>query len=116
VLDRDAVPLGQSPGDLDRIWRERSARFLSGGDHITVLVRLNPVRREELLDTAVAVRAEEPDADGWLRLEVTFQDSRHAEWALWQLSTDAEALTPQSLRISLRNRAAAMSTCYGASA
>ncbi|WP_030714575.1 helix-turn-helix transcriptional regulator [Streptomyces sp. NRRL F-2580] len=98
--------------DLDRIWQERSAQFLSGGDHITVLVRMNPARREELLDTALAVRAEEPDADGWLRLEVTFQDFRHADWALWQLGTDAEALAPRSLRTSLRNRAAAMAARY----
>ncbi|GAA4070113.1 helix-turn-helix transcriptional regulator [Actinomadura miaoliensis] len=101
--------------DLDRVWRERCSQFLSDSDQITVLVRVNPARREELLNTALAVRAEEPDADGWLRLEVTFQDSRHAEWALWQLSTDAEALAPQSLRASLRNRAAAMATRYGVS-
>ncbi len=80
-----------------------------------MLVRVNPARREDLLDTALAVRAEAPDTDGWLRLEVTFQDSRHAEWALWQLSTDAEALGPQSLRTSLRDRAAAMATSYRAS-
>jgi hypothetical protein len=62
----------------------------------------------------VAVRAAEPDADGWLRLEVTFQDLRHAEWALWQLSTEAEALTPASPRTALRNRAAAIATRYEA--
>ncbi|WP_328359827.1 WYL domain-containing protein [Streptomyces sp. NBC_00445] len=99
--------------DLDRIWRERSARFLSDGDHIAVLLRVNPARREELLDTVLAVRAEEPDADGRLRLEVTFQDSRHAEWALWQLGTDAEALSPQSLRTSLHDRATALAARYG---
>ncbi|MFB7253015.1 helix-turn-helix transcriptional regulator [Streptomyces nojiriensis] len=97
--------------DLDRIWRERAARFLSDG-HITVLVRVNPARREDLLDTALAVRAEEPEPDGRLRLELTFQDSRHAEWALWQLGTDAEALTPQSLRTSLRDRAAVLAARY----
>ncbi|MGW7328602.1 helix-turn-helix transcriptional regulator [Streptomyces sp. NPDC054840] len=97
--------------DLDRIWRERSARFLSG-DHITVLVLVNPVRREDLLATAVAVRAEEPDPDGRLRLELIFQDSRHAEWALWQLGTDAEALAPQALRTALRDRAAALAARY----
>ncbi|MFF1696294.1 helix-turn-helix transcriptional regulator [Streptomyces sp. NPDC058257] len=116
VLAAEELPeTAQRPNrvDLDRIWRDRSARFLSGGDHITVLVRVNPVRREDLLDTALAVRAEEPDPDGWLRLEVTFQDSRHAEWALWQFSTDAEALAPESLRASLRNRAAALATRYG---
>ncbi|MET9619559.1 WYL domain-containing protein [Streptomyces sp. NPDC006464] len=98
--------------DLDLIWRERSARFLSGGDHVTVRVRVDPARREELLDTALAVRAEEPDADGRLLLEVTFQDSRHAEWALWQLGMDAEALTPPALRTALRDRAAALATRY----
>ncbi|MBV7695846.1 YafY family protein [Streptomyces sp. TRM70350] len=101
--------------DLDRIWRERCARFLSDGDQVTVLVRVNPARREDLVSTALAVRAEDPGADGWLRLEVTFQDSRHAEWALWQLTTDVEALAPQWLRTSLRNRAAALVSCYGAS-
>ncbi|WP_030768561.1 MULTISPECIES: helix-turn-helix transcriptional regulator [unclassified Streptomyces] len=97
--------------DLDRIWRERSARFL-GEDHLTVLVRVRPARREELLDSALGVRAEEPDPDGRLRLELTFQDARHAEWALWQLGTDAEALAPQSLRTSLRDRAAALAARY----
>jgi predicted DNA-binding transcriptional regulator YafY len=76
-------------------------------------VRVNPKRREDLLSTAVAVRAAEPDADGWLRLEVTFQDLRHAEWALWQLGTDAEALAPRSLRMSLHNRATALAARYG---
>lgn len=115
VLDAEELPEpAERPNrlDLDRIWRERSARFLSG-DHLTVLVRVNPARREDLLNTTVAVRAEEPDPDGWLRLEVTFQDSRHAEWALWQFGTDAEALTPRSLRTALRDRAAAVAARYG---
>ncbi|MFF3346474.1 helix-turn-helix transcriptional regulator [Streptomyces sp. NPDC002779] len=98
--------------DLDRAWRERCARFLSS-DHLAVQVRVRPERREDLLSHAVAVRATEPDTDGWLRLEVTFQDLRHAEWALWRLGTDAEALTPQSLRTSLHHRATALAACYG---
>jgi predicted DNA-binding transcriptional regulator YafY len=99
--------------DLDRAWQERSTQFRAGGDQVTVLVRLNPARREDLVGTALAVLTEESDADGWLRLEVTFQDSRHAEWALWQLAMNAEALAPQWLRTSLRNRAAAIATRYG---
>jgi len=51
--------------------------------------------------------------DGWLRLNVILQDSRHAEWALWQHATDAEVLAPQWLRTSLRNRAAAIAARYG---
>ncbi|MEU6860475.1 WYL domain-containing protein [Glycomyces sp. NPDC046736] len=98
--------------DLERIWHERSARFLAEG-HIAVQVRVAPDRREDLFAGAVAVRAEEPEADGWLRLEATYQDARHAEWALWQLGEDAEALTPQSLREALKNKAAALVERYG---
>ncbi|MGW6503880.1 helix-turn-helix transcriptional regulator [Nonomuraea angiospora] len=98
--------------DLDRVWQERSTRFRTGGDQVIVLVRVNPARREDLVGTALAVLAEEADSDGWLRLEVSFQDSRHAVWALWQLATNAEALAPQWLRDSLRDRAAAIATRY----
>lgn len=115
VLAAEELPeAAQRPDrvDLDRAWQERGTRFRTGGDQLAVLVRVHPARREELVGTALAVRGEEPDTDGWLRLEVTFQDSRHAEWALWQLTTDAEALAPPSLRACLRDRAAAIATRY----
>ncbi|MEV3913976.1 helix-turn-helix transcriptional regulator [Streptomyces canus] len=99
--------------DLDRAWQERNAQFRTGGDTVAVLVRVHPVRREHLVGTVLAVCAEEADVDGWLRLNVIFQDSRHAEWALWQHATDAEVLAPQWLRTSLRNRAAAIAARYG---
>ncbi|WP_067469574.1 helix-turn-helix transcriptional regulator [Actinomadura macra] len=101
--------------DLDRAWQERSTQFRTGGDQVTVLVRVHPARRQDLVDTALAVRTEEADPDGWSRLEVDFQDSRHAEWALWQLATNAEALAPQWLRTSLRDRASAIAACYAVS-
>jgi predicted DNA-binding transcriptional regulator YafY len=100
--------------DLDRAWQERSTRFRTGGDQVTVLVRVRAARREDLVGTALAVLTEEAGADGWLRLEVTFQDPRHAEWALWQLATNAEVLAPQWLRTALRDRAAAIATRYEA--
>ncbi|MFE5889697.1 helix-turn-helix transcriptional regulator [Streptomyces sp. NPDC056462] len=102
--------------DLDRTWQERSTQFRTGGDQVTVLVRVDPARQKDLAGTALAVHAEEADADGWLRLEVSFQDSRHAEWALWQLATQAEALAPQWLRNSLRDRASAVAGRHGESA
>lgn len=101
--------------DLGRAWQERSARFRTGGDQVGVLIRLHPARREELLGTALTIRNETSDTDGRLRIEATFQDRRHAEWALWQLATDAEALAPQWLRDHLRDRAAELATRYGMS-
>ncbi|WP_129841304.1 WYL domain-containing protein [Streptomyces sp. RFCAC02] len=102
--------------DLARAWRDRGARFRAGGDLVTARVRVAPARREELVGTALAVHSEETAADGRLCVEVTFQDPRHAEWALWQLGTDAEALSPQWLRDALRDRATAIAARYGAPA
>ncbi len=98
--------------DLDRTWQERSTRFRSGGDQVAVEVRVDPARRDQLVSTALAVLAEETEEDGRLRLAVTFQDARHAEWALWQLAADAEALGPPWLRDSLRDRAVAITARY----
>jgi predicted DNA-binding transcriptional regulator YafY len=99
--------------DLDRIWRERCARFLAE-NHLTVRVRIDPAQREALLAAVVAVRAdsEEPDADGRLVLEVVYQDAEHAEWALWRLGPGAEALAPPSLRRALHARAKAFAARY----
>jgi predicted DNA-binding transcriptional regulator YafY len=97
--------------DLDRIWQERCTRFLAEG-HLTVQVSVDPRRRDDLLQSAVAVRAEAPEPDGRVHLEVTYQDAEHAEWALWQLGADAEALAPQSLRTALHDRAAALAARY----
>ncbi|GAA1175786.1 putative DNA-binding transcriptional regulator YafY [Kitasatospora gansuensis] len=99
--------------DLGRVWQERSTRFRTGGDQVAVLLRMDPARRAELVGTALAVLGEEAGEDGRLRLEVTFQDARHAEWALWQLAPSAEVLAPPWLRESLRRRAAAIAACYG---
>lgn len=100
--------------DLDQAWQQRSTRFRAGGDQVTALVRVDPARREELVGTALAVLSEEADSSGLSRMEVTFQDRRHAVWALWQLATNAEALAPQWLRTALRDRAAAVATRYEA--
>ncbi|WP_344653538.1 helix-turn-helix transcriptional regulator [Cryptosporangium japonicum] len=98
--------------DLDRAWRERSTRFRTGGNQVVALVRVDPARRDALVGPALAVLSEAGEADGRVRIEVTFQDARHAEWTLWQLGTHAEALTPQWLRDALRDRAAAIAATY----
>ncbi|MEW2582434.1 helix-turn-helix transcriptional regulator [Streptomyces virginiae] len=102
--------------DLDLAWQERGRRFRAGADQVAVLVRVDAARREDLVGGAVAVLAEEADADpdGRLRLEVAFQDRRHAEWALWQLAPSAEVLAPQWLRDSLHARATAIASRHGA--
>ncbi|ANZ39987.1 DNA-binding transcriptional regulator [Lentzea guizhouensis] len=93
--------------DLGKAWQDRGTRFRTGGEQTTVTLRLDPAKRSQLLDTALTVTTEDD------RLTATFQDAWHAEWALWQLGTSAEALSPQWLRTKLRDRAAAIVTRYG---
>ncbi|BDH56130.1 YafY family protein [Tsukamurella sp. PLM1] len=97
--------------DLDRIWAERSAQFLAE-NHLAVAVRVEAARRDELLNHARAVRAEVTEPDGRVRLDVSFEDLRHAVWALWQLDTAAEALAPEELRAALRARAEVLADRY----
>lgn len=97
--------------DLGRMWQERSARFLAE-EQISVVVRVAPARRDELLATARAVRSEATVSDGWVRLELTFEDLRHAVWAVWQLSTDVDAIGPDSLRAALHDRASTIAERY----
>lgn len=80
---------------------------------VPTLVRVASSRRDELLRTARAVRAETPASDGWVLLDVAFEDLRHAVWAVWQLDTDAEALAPEQLRTALRDRAHVLAARYG---
>ncbi|WP_350347731.1 WYL domain-containing protein [Agromyces sp. G08B096] len=98
--------------DLERLWTERSTRFRTGGDQVVVRARISPERREEVVGTALAVLAEALDADGRLLLDASFQDLRHAEWALWQLGTDGEVLAPRELRTAIRDRASALAARY----
>lgn len=114
MISAEALPdRAQRPTqvDLDRIWAERSAQFLSE-DHLPVAVRVRSARRDALLNAARAVRVEEAQPDGWVRLEVTFEDQRHAVWAVWQLGTDAEVLAPESVRQAMHERAAVVAARY----
>lgn len=101
--------------DLQQLWRERSKRFRAGDDQVIVVLRVSADRCDELLATAVAVnrdQADRVDGAGWRRLAVSFQDARHAEWALWQLGAEAEALQPMWLRDALHRRARELADRY----
>lgn len=100
--------------DLLKMWNERSSRFLAGGDPVEVTMRVVPHRREEIVRTALDVRHESAEADGWLRLTAVFQDLRHATWAVWQLDIDAVVVSPGSLRQNLKERAESIAQLYEA--
>lgn len=102
--------------DLERAWVERSHRFRTGGDQLAVLARVTPSRLEQLRNTAVSIDdpgdLDPTDPVARYRLVITFQDFRHALWAMWECGTEAEVLAPQELRAALRERAHAVAECY----
>ena len=98
--------------DLASVWRDRSTQFRAGEDQVTVILRIAPERRDDLALTALAFVSEHVETDGHLRLEAVFQDARHAQWALWQLEPQAEALEPPWLRAALLARAGTMAARY----
>jgi len=95
--------------DLDRVWRDRCAQYFSEVDQVSAVVLVPPSRREDVARGALAVRTGGPETGERVRVEVTFQDMQHAEWALWQLAEDVEVVAPSSLRARLRDRASAIS-------
>ena len=58
-------------------WPARAVRMLQGPGPASARTRARPAG--ERFSTALAVHAEETDEDGRLRVNLIFQDARHAE-------------------------------------
>ncbi|PYE17888.1 putative DNA-binding transcriptional regulator YafY [Williamsia limnetica] len=115
VLAAEELPeAAQRPDDINlaQMWRERSAQFRAGDRQFKVVVRVHRRRRDDVATAALAVLTEHTDPDGWLRLQVTYQDERHADWALWQFGPDVQVLAPESLVSALHERAVAVMKRY----
>lgn len=100
--------------DLERLWAERRDRFLAD-DRLRVVARVEVNRRDELVATARAVTADWPERDGCRRLELVYDDIRHAQWALWQLDLAAEVIEPATLRKAMAERALTLAQRYAES-
>ena len=88
------------------------AAFPASRPGLTATVRVLATRQADLLRTAGTATAEEPDADGWVRVAVEFGDMTHAEGVLWSLAADVEVLAPADLRATMARRVAAMAAFY----
>lgn len=103
--------------ELEELWRARGTAFRAGGEVVDVRLRVAASATGELTATALALALREVAAPpgGWVppgegpdparEVVATFQDVRHAEWALWQLGTRVEVLDAPLLREALRERA-----------
>ena len=98
--------------DLPREWQKRGDNLLEESDVVTVVLRVSAEERRTVIAAAVHLLEERAQADGWSELTVVFRDAPYAEWVLWQLGAEAEALSPEWLRARLQSRAAFLADRY----
>jgi len=103
--------------DLAAWWDEASRRFESelytGEAELKVTAR--GLKRLRHLGAALARAADtapEPDAEGWVRLNVPIESIEHAAGEFFRLGPDAQVLGPPALRDALAERARAMVALY----
>ncbi|MGW0734378.1 helix-turn-helix transcriptional regulator [Streptomyces sp. NPDC002851] len=106
--------------DLAAYWEESSRRLEEARYQGVAVVRLSPRARRllpMLFGTAgdAALRdAGEPDADGWVRVELPVEAEAIAVGDLLRLGTDAEVLGPPELRAALARTVAGLADRYRA--
>lgn len=105
--------------DLAEYWRSWSEGFADRLYRDRATVRLSPrgvVLLPYLLGQGVARMALEaagdPDATGWVQVEIPIESVEHAVPALLQLGADAEVLAPQSLRARMAMTVGALARLY----
>ncbi len=105
----EAQPLDErferpSAFDLAAFWTESSAAYERETPRGEIAIRIRPDRlgslRSRIGDRAVeeAVRIDEPDPEGWLRLRVTVEWPDEAAGLVLGLGSDVEVLEPEGLR------------------
>ncbi|WP_040163560.1 helix-turn-helix transcriptional regulator [Microbacterium gorillae] len=101
------------PADVDLAadWERRSARFLADA-RLDVDILVASAHRDELLAHVRAVRESALEHDGRTRMTVSFEDERHAVWALWGMGPAVEVLAPEEVRRALHDRAAVIAARY----
>lgn len=98
--------------DLDRMWEDRRARFLTSVGRSAVRLPVPAHRLPDLERAARSVTVHGPEHGGRLEAEAEFGGDDHAVGVLWALTPDVEVLTPEPVRAMLTARAAAAAALY----
>lgn len=85
--------------DLETFWRDNLERFRSSFDNYVFTLRFPESALTFVQEIAVARHTvlSEPDADGWIRVEVRFANAVMAEMLVFALSPAVEVIEPAEL-------------------
>jgi predicted DNA-binding transcriptional regulator YafY len=99
------VPAERPEGfDLAAFWRASSERYERESPHVEVTIRIREARIGRLYDAAgeramaTAVRLDEPDPDGWLRMRLTLPWPDEVPGRLLGVGSSLEVLEPADIR------------------
>jgi predicted DNA-binding transcriptional regulator YafY len=110
-------PCTRPPGfDLAAYWSQSSALFVAALPRYPVTVRIAPEALRQIRRAGRYARieqAEEPDADGWIKLHLLFEMEETACGYLLSLGTRVEILEPQDLREKILQLARNVLASYG---
>jgi predicted DNA-binding transcriptional regulator YafY len=94
-------PCMRPPGfDLAAYWEHAASEFKASLPRLPVVVRVSPTLDTRLRQTRLLriEQAEPPEADGWVRLSVLFEDEHEACEQVLRFGAEIEVLEPPSLR------------------
>ena len=102
--------------DLETHWRSATEDFLKNAPRFEATLYLHPDAARELKTWRMAVQSaqnkHDPSREGWLTLQVHFEDERQAIFVVLAFGARAEALAPDALRTRVRDELMATSSWY----
>lgn len=106
------------PPDFDLVayWEQSSSNFLAALPHFPVSARVSPDGLQQIhfaLRFGRITRTDPPDARGWSRLIIQFENEREACGTLLGLGPEVEVIDPASLREQIIERARGVIEMYG---
>jgi predicted DNA-binding transcriptional regulator YafY len=102
--------------DLESHWRSATEDFLRNAPRFEAILYLHPDAAREIKTWRMAVQSaqnqHDPSREGWLTLQVHFEDERQAIFVVLAFGAKVEVLAPDSLRCRVRDELMAASSRY----
>lgn len=111
------TPSARPPGfDLESHWRSATEDFLKNSPRFEAVLYLHPEAAREIKTWRMAMQAaqnkHDPSREGWVTLQVHFEDERQANFVVLAFGAKVEVLAPEALRTRVRDELSATSRRY----
>jgi predicted DNA-binding transcriptional regulator YafY len=102
--------------DLESHWRSATEDFLKNSPRFEAVLYLHPEAASEIRTWRMAVQSaqnrHDPSREGWMTLQVHFEDEHQAAFVVLAFGAKVEVVAPDSLRNRIRHELVATSSRY----